>query len=89
MPRRPRVLIVEDHPEMAKAVYRVLALDCEVVGSLADGRAVLEATQRLQPDVIVIDLNLPNISGLEVCRQLTHVHTTTKVIIHGYGRSRP
>ena len=79
--RRPRVLIVEDHPEMAKAVCRVLALDCEVVGSLADGRAVLEATQRLQPDVIVIDLNLPNVSGLEVCRQITQVHTKTKVIM--------
>ena len=44
---------------MAKAVCRLLALDCDVVGTVADGSAVLEAAQRLQPDVIVVDLNLP------------------------------
>src|SRR5688500_18184554 len=55
---------------MAKAVTRVLALDCEVVGSVADGSAVLEAAQRLQPDVIVLDVNLPNVNGLEACRQI-------------------
>ena len=59
LPKRPRVLIAEDHPGVAKAVCRVLALDCDVVGSVADGSAVLEAAQRLQPDVIVLDLNLP------------------------------
>ena len=80
-PRRPRVLVAEDHAEVAKAVCRVLALDCEVVGSVADGSAVLEAVQRLQPDVIVIDLNLPNVNGLEACRQLMQVNPKTKVIV--------
>jgi len=80
-PRRPRVLVAEDHAEVAKAVCRVLALDCEVVGSIADGNAVLEAVQRLQPDVIVIDLNLPNVNGLEACRQIRHVNPQTKVIV--------
>ena len=58
LPKRPRVLLAEDHPEVAKAVCRVLSLDCEVVGTVADGSAVLDAAQRLQPDVIVLDLNL-------------------------------
>jgi DNA-binding NarL/FixJ family response regulator len=75
------VLVAEDHAEVAKAVCRVLALDCEVVGSVADGNAVLEAVQRLQPDVIVIDLNLPNVNGLEACRQIRHVNPQTKVIV--------
>ena len=66
---------------MAKAVCRLLALDCEVVGSVADGGAVLEAAQRLQPDVIVVDLNLPNVNGLEACRQITHVNPDAKVIV--------
>jgi DNA-binding NarL/FixJ family response regulator len=66
---------------MAKAICRVLALDCEVVGSVADGGAVLEAAQRLLPDVIVIDLNLPNVSGLEACRQITQVNPEAKVIV--------
>ena len=79
--RRPRVLIAEDHAGMAKAVSRVLSLDCEIVGSVADGGAVLEAAQRLQPDVIVLDLNLPNVDGLEVCRQITHWNPDAKVIV--------
>ena len=81
MPKRPRVLIAEDHPGVAKAVCRVLALDCDVVGTVADGSAVLEAAQRLQPDVIVVDLNLPHVHGLEACRQITQVNPEAKVIV--------
>jgi DNA-binding NarL/FixJ family response regulator len=79
--KRPRVLIAEDHPGMAKAVRRMLSLDCEVVGTVTDGSAVLEAAQRLQPDVIVVDLNLPHVHGLEVCRQITQVTPEAKVIV--------
>ncbi len=81
MPIRPRVLIAEDHAGMAKAVSRVLALDCEVVGTVADGSAVVDAVQRLQPDVIVLDVNLPNVNGLEACRQITQVNPKTKVVM--------
>ena len=81
MPDRPRVLIAEDHPAVAKAVCRVLALDCDVVGTVANGSAVLEAAQRLQPDVIVIDLNLPEVDGLEACRQITQADPRVKVIV--------
>ena len=81
MLKRPRVLIAEDHPAVARAVCRVLALDCEVVGSVGDGIALLEAAQRLQPDVIVVDVNLPEINGLEACRQLTQVNPEAKVIV--------
>ena len=82
LPKRPRVLIAEDHPGMAKAVCRVLALDCEVVGTVADGSAVLEAAQRLQPDVIVVDLNLPHVHGLEACRQVKQLKPDAKVIVY-------
>ena len=76
--KRPRVLIAEDHPGMAKAVCRLLALDFEVVGTVADGSAVLEAAQRLQPDVIVVDLNLPHVHGLEACRQVKQLKPEAK-----------
>ena len=79
--RRPRVLIAEDHPGVAKDVCRMLSLDCEVVGTVADGSAVLDAVRQLQPDVIVVDLNLPNVNGLEVCRQLTQLKPESKVIV--------
>jgi len=81
LPKLPRVLIAEDHPGMAKAVCRVLALDCDVVGSVASGSAVVEAAQRLQPDVIVVDLNLPEVNGLEACRQITQANPAAKVIV--------
>ena len=81
VPKRPRVLIAEDHPGMAKAVCRLLSLDCDVVGTVADGSAVLEAAQRLQPDVIVVDLNLPHVDGFEACRQIMRVKPEAKVIV--------
>jgi len=79
--QRPRVLVADDHPEIVKAICRLLALDCEVVGTVSDGGDVLGAVQRLRPDVLVIDLNLPTISGLELCRQITHAQPETKVIM--------
>ena len=66
---------------MVKAVSGLLALDCEIVGSVADGSALLEAAQRLQPDLIVLDVNLPNVDSLEACREITRVNPTTKVIM--------
>ena len=81
MSLRPRVLLADDYPDMVKAISRLLALDCEIVGSVADGSALLEAAQRLQPDVIVLDVNLPNVHSLEACREIMRVNPTTKVIM--------
>jgi two-component system NarL family response regulator len=66
---------------MVKAVSRLLALDCEVVGTVTDGSDLLAAAQRLRPDVIVLDLNLPHVHGLEACRQITRAHPEIKVIV--------
>ena len=78
---RPRVLVADDYPEMVKAISRLLSLDCDLVGTIADGRALLEAAQRLQPDVIVLDLNLRHGNSLEACREITRLRPETKVII--------
>ena len=81
MSTRLRVLLADDYPDMVKAVSRLLALDCEIVGSVADGSALLETAQRLQPDVIVLDVNLPNVHSLEACREITRVNPKMKVIM--------
>ena len=81
MPTRPRVLLVDDHPGVAKAIGRALAPECDVVGVVADGHEVADAAARLQPVVIVVDLNLPNMSGLDVCRQITQNNPLVKVIV--------
>jgi DNA-binding NarL/FixJ family response regulator len=78
---RPRVLIADDHPGYAKALGRVLSAECDVVGVVADGRGVTDAAARLQPVVVVVDVNLPNASGLEICRQLTQNDRRAKVIV--------
>jgi DNA-binding NarL/FixJ family response regulator len=78
---RPRVLLADDYPDMVKAVSRLLALDCEIVGSVADGSALLETAHRLQPDVVVLDVNLPNVHSLEACREITRANPRTKVIM--------
>ena len=77
----PRVLIADDYPDMVKAVSRLLMLDFDVVGTVADGAALLEAAARLQPDVIVLDVNLPGIDGLEACRRITQAQPAVKVVV--------
>ena len=81
LPSCPRVLLADDYPDIVKAVSRLLALDCEIVGSVADGSTLLETTQRLQPDVIVLDVHLPNIRSLEACREITRLNPEMKVIM--------
>ena len=79
--RRPRVLIADDFPDLVTALTRLLAPDCDVVGSIADGGALLEAAERFQPDLILLDLNMPTVNGLEACRQLKKANPHIKVIL--------
>jgi two-component system, NarL family, response regulator DevR len=78
---RLRVLVVDDHPGMLRAVCRLLELDYDVVGTLAAGAGLLEAAQHLRPDAIVLDLNLPDSDGLTLCRQVMEKHPRIKVIL--------
>ena len=81
MPTRPRVLLVDDHPGIVRALSRLLSTECDVVGVMADGREVADAAARLQPVVIVVDLNLPDVSGLDVCRQIRDSNPRVKVVV--------
>ena len=47
---RPRVLIADDYPDIVKAISRLLSPDCDIVGTVAEGSALLETAQRLQPE---------------------------------------
>jgi DNA-binding NarL/FixJ family response regulator len=80
-PGRPRVLIVDDYPSIVKSVSRLLALDCEVVGNIPDCRGLIEAVDELEPDVIILDVNLPGGNALESCRQLARDYPDVKVIV--------
>jgi DNA-binding NarL/FixJ family response regulator len=78
---RPRLLLVDDNSGMLVALERFLAPDCDVVGAIREGAAVCEASRRLQPDVIVLDLNMPDVNGLEVCRQVVKTDPRVRVIL--------
>jgi DNA-binding NarL/FixJ family response regulator len=79
---RLRVLLADDYPAFITAVGRLLARhDYEVVGEVEDGARLLPEAVRLQPDVIVLDLHMPNVNGLDACRDLRRVIPRSKIIV--------
>jgi DNA-binding NarL/FixJ family response regulator len=78
---RLRVLIADDHPGVVRGVSRLLALKHDVVGNVGDGGSLLEAVRRYRPDVIVLDVNLPDVDGLTACRQVLRDHPEVKVVV--------
>ena len=81
MATRARVLIADDHPGFVRALGRVLAGECDVVGVVSDGSEVADAAARLHPVVSVVDVNLPTISGLDACREIVQTNPRAKVIL--------
>jgi DNA-binding NarL/FixJ family response regulator len=79
--KRPRVLLADDHRLLREAFARLLEPDCEVVGAVPDGRAVLEAVPHLRPDIVVLDIAMPLLNGLDAARQLKRVTPDVKVIM--------
>ena len=68
--RRPRVLLADDHRLLREAFAQLLEPGCDVVGAVADGRALLAAAQELRPDIVVLDIAMPLLNGLDAARQL-------------------
>ena len=67
---RPRVLLADDYANMLMAIERLLSWSCDIVGKVTSGAELLAEAHRLRPDVMVVDLYLPDMSGLEACRQI-------------------
>jgi len=78
---RIRVLVAEDHAAVRSSVVRLLSKNYDVVGTVNDGRALLEATDTMQPDVLVVDLSLPVISGIEAASILRKTRPSKIVFI--------
>ena len=77
---RPRVLLADDHRLLREAFARLLEPACDVVGAVADGRALLAAAFELLPDIVVIDIAMPLLNGLDAASQLKQVMPELKVI---------
>ncbi len=77
---RPRVLLADDHRFLREAFAQMLAPTCEVVGTVADGRALLQAAPELRPDIVVLDIAMPLLNGLDAARQLQQLMPQVKII---------
>jgi DNA-binding NarL/FixJ family response regulator len=78
--RRPTLLLADDHVVFTDGIVRILKEHFDVVGTVRDGSALLEAAGRLHPDVIVADISMPMLSGLEGLRQLKANGADNRVI---------
>jgi DNA-binding NarL/FixJ family response regulator len=81
METRPRVLLADDHPGMVKTLERILSIECDVLGVVADGSEVAAAAARLHPVVTIVDVNLPHVNGLDACRSILQINPHAKVIV--------
>ena len=78
--RLPTVLLADDHVVFTDGIVQLFQGRFDVVGTVADGSLLLDAVARLHPDVIVMDISMPKLSGLEALRQLKAKQDPTKVI---------
>jgi DNA-binding NarL/FixJ family response regulator len=78
--RRPTVIIADDHADVHPLLRRILEPELDVVKSVFDGQALLDATERLRPDLIVVDVVMPVLDGIEAVRRLKGQSSTMAVI---------
>ena len=80
-----RILVVEDEPMVAEVVGRYLRRDGHDVQCVADGAMALDAFTRFQPDLVVLDVMLPNLDGMEVCRQIRAMSQVPVIMLTARG----
>jgi DNA-binding NarL/FixJ family response regulator len=76
----PRVLLADDHHLLLGALEKLLQEDCQIIGRVSDGHALVAAAQQLKPDVIVLDVAMPLLNGLEAGRQIKQAVRSVKLI---------
>jgi DNA-binding NarL/FixJ family response regulator len=78
---KPRVLLADDHILVSEAFKRLLEPEFEVVGTVADGRSLLQTAQEVKPDVAILDLGLPLLNGMDAGKRLKTLLPKTKIIV--------
>jgi DNA-binding NarL/FixJ family response regulator len=85
---RPRVFLADDHPDFLKLEMALLQPHFELVGTAADGASVVSEVLRLQPDVVVVDITMPKMTGIDAVRNLVQSGSTARFVfltIHSSG----
>jgi RNA polymerase sigma factor (sigma-70 family) len=78
--KRTTVLLADDHAIVVEGLRRVLEPDFEVLGVVADGLALVKAAENLRPDIIVVDVSMPLLNGIEAARQIRATNQQTKIV---------
>lgn len=77
---KPRVLLADDHALILGAFEKLLAGECDIVGQVGDGRALVAAVEALNPDVVVLDISMPLLNGLDAGRQIKQKSRNVKLV---------
>jgi DNA-binding NarL/FixJ family response regulator len=78
MPKR--ILLADDHALMLEGLTRLLAQDFEIVGTVANGRTLLAEVDRLRPDLVLLDVGMPEMNGIEAARRIAKSYPDTKIV---------
>lgn len=76
----PKVLLADDHTLINAAFEMLLKPHCEIVGTVTDGRALVDIVPRVNPDVVIVDIAMPLLNGLDAARQLKRITPRVKLI---------
>ena len=78
---KPRILIADDHALVIEGFRRILEERYELVGMAGDGYELLAAAKTVQPDIVILDISMPLLNGIDTARQLKKISPTAKIII--------
>ena len=78
--KKPRVLLADDHKIVIEGLKNLLSDEFEIVGTVEDGRALVEKASTLYPDVIVADISMPQLNGIEAARQIKKTDKNIKIV---------
>jgi DNA-binding NarL/FixJ family response regulator len=81
MMKKVRLLLADDHPGILQMLACLLSNEHRIVGTVSDGRALITAAAELRPDIVISDIDMPVINGLEAARQLREILPHTKIIL--------
>jgi DNA-binding NarL/FixJ family response regulator len=78
--KKVRVLLADDHKIVVEGLSSLLKPEFDLIGTVEDGRELLKAVKKLQPDVIVVDISMPKLNGIEAVRQIKKTEPDVKVV---------
>ena len=78
--RLERVVLADDHTLVLEAFCNLLSPDVDIVGTAADGRELIKIVRKLEPDIVVTDISMPNLNGVDACIKLLKLAPDTKII---------